>query len=62
MVGVKKENNTKNIAIFWVTGLIGFVALEYGIYKSENIKMDCEIDILDKLKNYLKINSILNQD
>lgn len=62
MLCIKKKDDIKEIAIFWVTRPIKFAALEYGIYKFWNIKIDCEIDILAELKNYLKTKSILSQD
>lgn len=62
MFDVKKKDGTKEMAIFQVIRLIKFAALEYGIYKSRNIKVDCEIDVLDELKNYLKTKGILSQD
>lgn len=48
--------------IFWVTRPIKFVALKYGAYKSSNVKVDYEIDVLDKLKNYLKTKDNFVQD
>lgn len=59
MFGIKKEDGTKKMAMIWVTGPIKFAALEYGTYKSRNIKVDCEMDVLDKLRNYLKSKAIL---
>lgn len=61
-LGVKKEDDIKKLAIFWVTGPIKFTVLEYNTYKSWNVKVDCEIDVLDELKNYLKTKGILGQD
>ena len=58
ILGVKKEDSTKKIAIFWVTGPIRFAVLEYGTYKSWNIKVDYKIDVVDKLRNYLKTKGI----
>lgn len=62
MLGVKKEDSTKNMAVIWVTGSIKFAALEYSTYKSWNDKVNCKIDVLEELKNYLKIKGILSQD
>ena len=45
--GIKKEDSTKEMAIFCVTGPMKFTALKYSIYKFWNIKVNCEIDILD---------------
>lgn len=61
-LGIKKEDNTKKMANFQVTGPIKFVALKYSIYRSWNVKVDCKINVLDKLGNYLKSKNILGQN
>lgn len=62
MLGVKKEDGLKEIVMFWVTRPIKFAALEYSIYKSENMKIDCKMNILNEVRNYLKTKGILGQD
>lgn len=61
-LGINKKDGIKEIAIFWVTGLMKFVALEYSTYKSWNVKVDCEMAVLDELKNYLRTKDIFSQD
>lgn len=57
----RKKMVNKEIVIFWITESVKFAALEYGIHEFQNIKMDYKIDILDKLKIYLKTKNILGQ-
>lgn len=59
---IKKKDGIKKIAIFWITRPIKFAVLEYSIYKFQNMKINYEIDILNKLKNYFKTKSIFDQD
>lgn len=62
MLDVKKEDCTKERAIFKVARPIKFAVLEYGTYQSWNIEVDYEINVLDKFRNYLKTKGILGQD
>lgn len=59
---IKTENRTKKIILFWVFRLIKYVSLEYRLYKSWNIKVNCEIDVLNKIINFFKIKSIFSKD
>lgn len=56
--GIKKKDGTKQMAIFWVTRPIKFAALEYSTYKSWNVNVDCEMNVLDEPRNYLKTKGI----
>lgn len=60
MLGVKKNDCTKKMAIFWVTRPVKFAALKYGTYKFWTIKVDCKIDSFDEFKNYLKTKDIFD--
>lgn len=62
MLGVKTENRIKEMAVFWVTGPIKYASLEYGLYKSWNVKVDDEIKVLDEIINFFKTKCIFGKD
>lgn len=59
---VKTESKIKKIVVFWVTRSIKYTSLEYGLYKSWNIKVNCKMDVLDKIINFFKAKGILSKD
>lgn len=62
MLGVKIKNKTKEIAIFWVIRSIKYTSLKYGLCKSQNIKVDYKMDVLNKIMNFFKTKNILGKD
>lgn len=62
MLSLKKDDSTKEMAVFWITGLIKFAILKYEDIKKWTIKVDCESRIFDGLRNYLKTVGVLGRD
>lgn len=59
---VKIENRSKEMAVFLITRLIKYANLEYGLYKSWNIKLDCKTNVFNKIINFFKTKGILSKD
>lgn len=61
-IGVKKEDNTKKLAIFQVNRPIQLFILDYNKkhdkYKYWNVKVNYELDVLKSLKKFLKTKCI----
>lgn len=62
MLSIKKNNNIKKMAIFWIIRPIKFAALKYKDIKKQTIKVDCKLSFLDSIKNYLKTKKIVGKD
>lgn len=62
MFGVKTKNKTKEIAVFQVTRLIKYTSLKYRLYKSQNVKMDYKINIVDEIMTLFKTKPIFNKN
>lgn len=60
--GVKIENKTKEMAIFWVIKSSKYTSLKYGLCESWNIKVDYKMDVLDKIMNFFKTKNIFGKD
>lgn len=50
------------MTVFWVTEAVKYASLKYGLYKNWNIKVDCEINVLDKIMNFLKTKNIFGKN
>lgn len=48
--------------MFWVTGLIQYTSLKYGIYKSWNIKVDCDVNVVTEIQDFFQPSGILGKD
>lgn len=59
---LKTENKIKKIAVFQIIRLIKYASLEDGLYKSQNIKIDYKINVLDEIMNFFKIKAIFNKN
>lgn len=62
MFGVKTKNKTKEIAVFQVTRLIKYTSLKYRLYKSQNVKVDYKINIIDEIMTLFKTKPIFNKN
>ena len=62
-LGIKGDDNAKGLAAFWVIGTIEYARLELNAtYPSWNIKVICNEDILDNLRQILLAQGILGED
>lgn len=43
------------MAVFWIIRSIKYASLKYGLYKGWNIKVNCKINILNKIIKFLKL-------
>ncbi len=48
--------------MFWVTGLIQYASLKYGIYESWNIKVDYDASIMSEIQDFLQTSRSLGKD
>ncbi len=61
-LGLKTEGGGKEMAVFWVIGPIKYASLEYGSFNTWNVKVDCEMSVLDGIRNFLKTQGILGDE
>lgn len=62
MLGIKGTDNSKDVAVFWVFGIIEYVALTLGTYNSWSAKVICINKDLKILKENLQSREILGKE
>lgn len=62
-LGIKGDDDAKGLAAFWVTGTIAYVRLEFSPkYQNWHIKVICNEDILERLREILLAQGPLGKD
>lgn len=54
MLRLKTEDGSREMAVFWIIGLIKYISLKYEKFNTWNVKVDCKLSILDRIRNFLK--------
>ena len=62
MLGLKIENSNRKVAVFWLIELIKYTSFEYKTFNILNIKVNYKPRVLDQMRNFLKIQNILDNE
>lgn len=61
-LGIRKNDSSQEIATFWVINPIEYTKLKFDVYKSGIVRVNCEEQVLDELREFLYSPDIFGKD